>query len=74
MESWEHNFAEYITPEKAFEMMPNFTLKQYRQMAKDNGMCDVCGRPVWRLSGLGMCFTCITGESDAGEDYELIHG
>ena len=35
--------------------------------------CD-CGEPIWVIGsaqvGL-MCFTCITGESDLDEDYEI---
>lgn len=70
---WEHEFAQYLTPHEAFKMMPQMgTLKEFNQRAKHNAECDVCGmRPAWRLVGLGMCFTCVTGESDASEDYEL---
>jgi len=70
---WEHQFAEYLTPKQAHKKMPELgTLKEFQERAKYNQECDVCGmRPAWRLTGLGMCFTCTTGESDAGEDFEL---
>jgi len=74
---WPHTFGGYLTPEQAYENDKKanggsmHTLAEYKRMArKTNDECD-CGRPVWRLVGLGMCFTCITGESDASDDYEL---
>ncbi len=45
---------------------------------RDTGAeCFVCGcSPIWAvgsaLCGTDMCFTCITGESDAANDYEVI--
>lgn len=37
--------------------------------------CCICGAPIWAagsaVSGSDMCFTCITGESDDSEDYEI---
>lgn len=43
---------------------------------KKNGAgCLQCGQPIWAIgsgvSGVDMCFTCTTGESDHSEDYEL---
>jgi hypothetical protein len=72
------DFAEYITPEKAFEQdkelnnSPAHTLKEYERAARSRRRCIVCGAPVWRLVMTDMCFSCTTGESDASEDYELI--
>lgn len=69
---WGHDFAEYLTPKQALKKMPRFaSLEELKERAKDTSECEVCGRPVWRLVGLGMCFTCTTGESDASDDYEL---
>lgn len=70
-----HQFAEYLTPEKAFKMnvIDGTTLKEYRERAKDDSLCEVCeSNPTWRITGIGMCFTCTTGEADASEDYELL--
>ena len=43
---------------------------------KVNGdKCQVCGSPIWAIGsasgGFEGCFTCITGESDDSEDYEI---
>jgi len=64
----------YITPEEYFKIQGrngSYTLKELREMARDDRRCEVCGQPVWKLGGVGMCFPCTTGESDASEDYEL---
>lgn len=44
--------------------------------AKKNGAtCLICGAPIWAagsaITGTNMCFTCITGEADDGDDYEV---
>lgn len=44
--------------------------------AKKNGVrCTVCGAPIWAagsaVTGNNLCFTCITGEADDSEDYEI---
>lgn len=73
-----NNFAAYLTPEQAFkqyeESNPDgspFTLNELKEMARDTSECENCDNPVWRMTGLGMCFTCVTGEADASDDYEL---
>ena len=36
--------------------------------------CSVCGQPIWAIgsvAGTDRCFTCITGEADNSEDYEI---
>ena len=43
---------------------------------KKNGVkCCQCGNPIWAagsaITGMNMCFTCITLESDDSEDYEI---
>lgn len=49
------------------------TLENLHERARSRGMCEVCEQyEAWRLAGLGMCFVCTTGESDASDDYELI--
>ena len=59
----------YLTPEEAFEQALD-TLEQCEKMARDERLC-ACGQHVWRYSQSGMCFTCVTGESDALGDYEI---
>ena len=42
--------------------------------AKKNGTVCYCGQPIWAIgsvSGTYSCFTCITGEADNSEDYEI---
>ena len=44
--------------------------------AKTSGeRCDICGGTMWVIGsamvGWTGCFTCITGEADASDDYEL---
>ena len=45
----------------------------FRQLKKEGSKCD-CGNPLWvigsAISGKG-CFTCITGETDCSDDYEI---
>jgi hypothetical protein len=43
---------------------------------KKSGMkCLVCGEPIWAIGvvacGWDGCFTCITGEADHSDDYEI---
>lgn len=42
---------------------------------KGGAVCINCGQPIWAigsaLTGSNMCFSCITGEADDSEDYEL---
>jgi hypothetical protein len=44
------------------------------KILKSNGEKCSCGNPIWAIgsaiSGKG-CFTCITGESNSAEDYEI---
>ena len=72
-------FAKYITPEEAkkqddcLEGGRREPLEYYKQLAKNNSLCEVCKvNPVWKLADTGMCFACTTGETDASNDYELI--
>jgi hypothetical protein len=43
--------------------------------AAERGECCECGEPIWALGsaivGRG-CFTCITGQSNPTDDYEII--
>lgn len=66
-----YTFAEYLTPEQAIEKGTMESLKTLYKMARINRKCCNCENPVWRYSGTDMCFPCVTGETDASEDYEL---
>lgn len=69
-----HNFI-YITPTELLKTHPNCesTLEQLQDLAmQEDEECANCNNLVWKYGGLDMCFTCITGEVDASEDYELI--
>lgn len=44
--------------------------------AKHEGACcSQCGQPIWAIgtaiAGWNACFTCLTGEADDSEDYEI---
>jgi hypothetical protein len=42
---------------------------------KSGALCSQCGSPIWAIGtatvGWNGCFTCITGETDNSEDYEI---
>lgn len=66
-----YSFAEYLTPEQAREKGSVESLKQLYKRARVNRKCCNCENPVWRYADLDMCFPCVTGETDASNDYEL---
>lgn len=74
-----HQFGGYQTPEQAYEAHIKAngknavnTLEFYQKAAKKtDAECFNCGRPIWRIVDCGMCFSCVTGESDASDDFEL---
>ena len=44
---------------------------------KNNGAsCVICGCPIWAAGSAivetDMCFSCITGEADDSDDYEIV--
>ncbi|MEX1136838.1 MAG: hypothetical protein WEB89_08040 [Balneolales bacterium] len=49
------------------------SLKHFRALKLEGQKCD-CGNPIWAIgsafSGQG-CFTCITGDKDNSNDYEI---
>jgi len=51
-------------------------LKDALKRKKNGAKCCVCGAPIWAagcaFAGSDMCFTCMTGEADSSEDYEII--
>lgn len=70
-------YAKLLTPEQYMQrqrgIQGGLTLAEVQAMAAaPPATCSVCqSNPVWRLGGVGLCFPCTTGESDASEDYEL---
>lgn len=42
---------------------------------KEGACCGQCGQAIWAIGsaivGYEGCFTCITGEADASDDYEI---
>ena len=74
-----NNFAEYLTPERVFELYaktnakPVFTLAELRRMASNNRICQCGQEKVWRMVGQDLCFSCTTGDADASEDFELAY-
>ena len=50
-------------------------LEQAVQAKKSGAVCAQCGSPIWAVGtatvGWNGCFTCITGESDSSDDYEI---
>ena len=64
---------EFITPEKAFEINNKKPLDWWVKLAKSKPKKCQCGNyNIWKFGECGMCFTCVTGENDASDDYELI--
>jgi len=77
--SYQHNF-ELITVDAYLKKYPQYE-KDRKRMGEivdlPDRACHHCGQfNVWKcvmveMPDNDMCFTCITGESDASEDYEL---
>jgi hypothetical protein len=66
-----NNFEHFITPEQALEKGDTRSLDELKELAKSSGTCCNCDEEIWRYAGVGMCFSCTTGESDASDDFEL---
>ncbi|MFH1723325.1 MAG: hypothetical protein ABII00_01765 [Elusimicrobiota bacterium] len=48
-------------------------LREAVEAKKAGRLCD-CGNPIWAIGSAVagyMCFTCITGEAEPSEDYEI---
>lgn len=69
-----NNFGTFLTPQEAYDkqVQEGVLLEEYEALAAEEGTCSNCDEPIWKLVGLGMCFSCTTGEADASEDFELI--
>ena len=59
--------------EKFNEVKSN--LKKALDRKKAGAVCVNCGEPIWAIGsaivGFDGCFTCIAGESDHSQDYEV---
>ncbi len=51
-------------------------LKEALKAKKNGAKCSQCGNPIWAagsaVTGMYMCFTCTTLESDDSGDYEVV--
>lgn len=48
-------------------------LNHFRALKLKGEKCD-CGNPIWIIGSAiagKICFTCLTGETDTSEDYEI---
>jgi len=63
----------YITPSELLKEYPDAgTLEGLCALANaEESTCCNCSNSVWKYGQTDMCFSCVTGETDASEDYEL---
>lgn len=51
------------------------SIKEAVEAKKNGAKCSCCGHSIWAVGtaivGWDGCFTCITGEADNSEDYEI---
>lgn len=50
--------------------------REMLRLKRNGATCLICGNaPIWAagsaVTGTAMCFTCMTGDSDDSEDYEI---
>jgi hypothetical protein len=70
-----NNFKSYITPTEAKKLGDTRSINELKSLANAPDMeCEVCSEEAWRFGGMGLCFSCTTGESDASDDFELKEG
>ena len=50
-------------------------LERAAQAKKDGAICSQCSQPIWAIGTATVewngCFSCITGEADNSDDYEI---
>ncbi|MEL7658595.1 MAG: hypothetical protein AAGU75_22110 [Bacillota bacterium] len=66
----------YVKTNKGQNLMDVISQLRYTVKRKQEGAtCNMCGAPIWAIGsaigGFDGCFTCITGEHDDSEDYEV---
>lgn len=51
------------------------SLKAAITAKQDGACCSQCGQPIWAvgtaIARWDVCFSCLTGEADDSEDYEI---
>jgi hypothetical protein len=51
------------------------SLKAAVTAKQEGACCSQCEQPIWSIgtaiAGWNVCFTCLTGEADDSEDYEI---
>ena len=51
------------------------SLIEAAESKKNGAKCMTCGQPIWAIGsaivGWNGCFTCISGEADCSDDYEI---
>ena len=51
------------------------SLQRAVRMKQSGAKCSQCGQPIWAIGtatvGWDGCFTCISGETDNSDDYEI---
>jgi hypothetical protein len=69
-----NNFHGLITPERAIRAGDSRSLAVLRQVAREpETICWGCAlQMAWRYLGIGLCFTCATGEVDGSNDFEIV--
>ena len=56
------------------EQIVKKNLQEAVKRKKEGAVCSICGQPIWAIgSSIAFegCFSCITGEADDSEDYEI---
>ncbi len=73
MEEYIANFIKNNPGEKASDIRAALT--EAVQAKKDGAKCTNCDSPIWAIgtatAGWNACFSCITGEADNSDDYEI---
>jgi hypothetical protein len=69
-----NNFRSYMTPEQLKAAGAADTLDRLKKLAsRKPRTCLNCDELEWVYGQTGLCFSCTTGESDASDDYEILH-
>lgn len=70
-------FARKYVKHNPGEKLPDVKarLQEAVRRKKRGARCGQCGQPIWAIGsaliGHNTCFTCITGEADPSDDYEI---
>lgn len=73
-----NNFGTYLTAEEAYNLDQAMeggrreSLSYYQELARREARtCMNCTEEVWRYADADLCFSHVTGEADAYDDYEI---